>query len=575
MFRSMLASVALSLFSICALTSYSQSQDSLVTVGSPATMFPQNHQEEPALAVDANHPNILVAGANDAFDLEACAAGDPTVCDFTPGVGLSGVYFSFDSGKTWTQPTYTGLTGRDCLGPAPCTPHVGPIGTVPRYFESGLMSAGDPGVAFGPRPGPDGTFSWSNGSRLYYSNLASRLTRTAFRGVVAATVSRTDNVQAAAAGDNSAWMPPVIVGRRNAALFSDKDQIWADNAASSPFFGNVYLCDVAFRGAFSQSQHAFANPLTVSISRDGGDTWQEKQITPAAGNINHLGFSGCSVRTDSHGVVYVFAQEFALGLPGFGFHILVQSSDGGHTWTRPRRTVQAVDICFVVDPVQGRCVSDGIAGARNDLSASPSVDIANGAPTGVGATDEIIDTWVDGRAGLNHEHVLLSMSMNRGVTWSSPENITQAGDRGFYSAGAISPTGTDIYVAYDAFPTPFRTNTTDPRGLVGVVVHSSVGAGGSPVVFSQLHRGVVGDPRASSHPEFAIEFLGDYIYAVATRTYGAAVWTDVRHAAVCPAVNAYRESLETGGSVPRPAPNSDCPATFGNSDIFAGSFANP
>jgi hypothetical protein len=167
------------------------------------------------------------------------------------------------------------------------------------------------------------------------------------------------------------------------------------------------------------------------------------------------------------------------------------------------------------------------------------------------------------------------MSMNRGVTWSSPENITQAGDRGFYSAGAISPTGTDIYVAYDAFTTPFRTNATDPRGLVGVVVHSSVGAGGSPVVFSQLHRGVVGDPRASSHPEFAIEFLGDYIYAVATRTYGAAVWTDVRHAAVCPAVNAYRESLETGGSVPRPAPNSDCPATFGNSDIFAGSFANP
>jgi hypothetical protein len=37
--------------------SNSLAQDTLVTVGSPPTTFPQNHQEEPALAVDANHPH--------------------------------------------------------------------------------------------------------------------------------------------------------------------------------------------------------------------------------------------------------------------------------------------------------------------------------------------------------------------------------------------------------------------------------------------------------------------------------------------------------------------------------------
>src|SRR6266581_3847435 len=116
-----------------------------VNVGSPTTPFSPNKQNEPALAVDANHPNVLVAGANDLIDMEACNAGPDTDCPFTPGVGTSGVYFSFDSGTTWTQPTYTGLTARGCTGAVGnsdplCTPHVGPIGTLPWYYEEGLVT---------------------------------------------------------------------------------------------------------------------------------------------------------------------------------------------------------------------------------------------------------------------------------------------------------------------------------------------------------------------------------------------------------------------------------------------------
>ncbi len=573
-----------------AIPAYAFNPDTRVTVASPTTPFSQNKQNEPALAVDANHPNVLVAGSNDNIDMEACNAGTDNTCPFTPGVGVSGVYFSFDSGTTWTQPTYTGLTARGCLGVVgatdpPCTPTVGPIGTLPHYYENHLVSDGDPALAFGPAPNASGHFSWSNGSRLYYANLTSPLPGTTpFRGFEAVAVSRTDNVQAAAADDAGAWQAPVIVTKQSSTTFSDKEQIWADNAASSPFFGHVYVCLASFR-SLSRGL-ASPQPLIVATSTDGGSTWTQKQVTSASNNPFNtrqgFGRSGCTVRTDSHGVVYVFANQFAVGTPGQGSHIMIRSFDGGKTWTRPVNIGTAVDTCFSVqfDGTGFRCVMDGVAGARDDLSAAPSVDIANGAPTGAGATNEILRTWVDGRDGVNHEHVFMSYSTDGGNTWSAPSATETAGDRGYYSAIAISPKGTDAYLVYNAFTTPFRNDTTSPRDLVGVVKHADIGAGGAPGSWSELNRSPGGDPRGSAQNNLWLEFLGDYVYAVATNTYGAGVWNDVRNAANCPAIDAWRAAaqaaVQNGTAVPtKPAPQQDCSATFGNSDIFGGSYPDP
>jgi hypothetical protein len=583
-----------------------------VSAGSPLTPFSQNKQNEPALAVDAMHPTVLAAGANDNIDLEACNAGDDTTCPFTAGVGTSGVYFSFDSGLTWTQPTYTGWSARfgisplnSCLGvvgpDAGCTPDpAGPIGTLPWYFENGLVTDGDPALAFGPIPDANGHFSsssWENGSRLYYANLASNFPQVvkreeAFNGSEAIVVSRIDGTPAltpAIVADKNKWMQPVIASKQSSTSFSDKEQIWADNASSSPFFGNVYICYAQFR---SNGNHQNANapiPLTALVSRDGGETWSSNQLVPAgtspnSNNASGFGISGCSVRTDSHGVAYIFGERFTQGppLPTHSEHVMFKSFNGGKSWTQATAVQNVVDPCFFIDPVQGRCVEDGVAGARNDLAAAPSVDIANGAPTGAGATNDIVDAWADGGndpAGVNHEHVMISRSTNGGTTWSTPpQAIETPGDRGLYAAPALSPDGKDLYVVYNAFTTPYRENTTDPRTLVGVFKHADI-TGGVLGPFSELNRGAEGDPRGSSANSLVAEFLGDYVYAVATNTYGAGVWNDTRNAPDCPAIDAYRASLQPGGSpTPPPAPQQDCPplpSQFGNSDIFGVKVADP
>jgi len=607
-----LAAVLLALTAFAGTTSAQTGGDSRVTAGSPSTPFSQNKQNEPAVAIDPMNPNVVVAGANDNIDMEACNAAEDNTCPFTDGVGVSGVSFSFDSADTWTQPTYTGLSARNCLGVVgdtdpPCEPTTGPIGTLPNYDTAGLVSDGDPALAFGPTPA-NGSFSWDNGSRLYYANLASALPGQApFNGPEAIAVSHTDDVEAAATGSNSAWSAPVIASKQSGSKFSDKEQVWADNAESSPFFGNVYVCYAAFRG--NGRGGGTNQPLDVITSTDGGATWTDRQVTSGANNIhttNGFGRSGCTVRTDSKGVVYVFDYQFAFdpATAAAGTIQMIKSTDGGRHWSRPVDVQTAFDLCNNVEPSIGRCVEDGVAGARDDLGPAPSVDIANGAPTGSDATDQIVMTWVDGRDGTNHEHVMFTSSTNGGRTWTPAATIERAGDRGYYSAPAISPNGTDVYLVYNAWLTPFRDGTEGPtndRQLVGVVLHADV-TGGVVGAFSEIHRGEPGDARGSSQNNLAAEFLGDYVYAAATRTYGAAVWNDVRDAADCPAIDTYRQDLhdeavatgvqtaeaeeprgaEDGAKqpdqeAPPEAPDVQlvCPANFGNSDIFGGGYADP
>lgn len=93
------------------------------------------------------------------------------------------------------------------------------------------------------------------------------------------------------------------------------------------------------------------------------------------------------------------------------------------------------------------------------------------------------------------------------------------------------------------------------------MLHAGVGIGGAPIPFSDLYRGLAGDARGSSQNGLTAGFLGDYNYVAATRAAGIATFNDVRNAADCRAVDAYRQNLINGTTPnPTPAPNTDCQA---------------
>jgi hypothetical protein len=584
--RSLVVAVVLALGALGAPAAHAApAADALVSVGSPTNNHPQNAQNEPALAVSAIRPDVLAAGANDLVDMQPCsraASTEHAACSFplgtfNLGVGLAGVYFSFDRGHSWTQPTYSGLTAADCSPTAePCTPHAGPIHTVPNYYENGLRSRSDPGVAFGPAPGPNG-FSWANGDRLYYANLATNLTDTVMRntgasqnGFFGVTVSSIDNVTPERIAVQSNWSRPYFAAPQ--AAFSsglDKEQIWADNAESSPFFGNVYVCYSDFH-SFSQG-NAFPLKPMVSTSRDGGVTWKQHQVAPAIANGKQGAYDGCTVRTDSHGAVYVFFTHFG-GTSLAGAHTVIKSLDGGQTWRQPQDVVAITDPCFHTDSVTRRCIIDGVAGARTDIAAMPSIDIANGAPTGADATNEVVDAWVDGRDGPDHEKVFFAYSTNGAALFSTPTPISPAGDISAYAAPGISPDGKRVYVVSQAFTQPFQTTTVNSRPTHGVLQSAPIGAGGAPGAWTTEYNGPVGDARGTSQGRILYnEFLGDYVYAIATRAYGAGTWTDTRLSAHCPAMDSWRQQSSDAARVvlPAPWPLGDCPANFGNNDIFS------
>ena len=249
---------------------------------------PTNKQNEPTIAVNPQNPDYLIAGSNDEQQQPACGPGLvrgaqalPNDCSFFPGVGTSGVYTSDDGGSTWTN---QGLLD-DQLG----------------WRNSPLVSDGDPVITYGPRPDPQGNFSWDNGVRAYYASLASYKS-----GRSPYPPQKAPELIAVSWSDDNGltWSgPSLATTKKNPVDFNDKEWIVADAGEfASPYFGRVYVSWTSFRQSTSE-------PVEVSYSADGGSTSPApKQVSPAANTVKK-GRQGSQPVVGRDGSVYVTFEQ--------------------------------------------------------------------------------------------------------------------------------------------------------------------------------------------------------------------------------------------------------------------------
>ena len=469
--------------------------------------FPTNKQNEPSLAQNPlNHAN-LIAGSNDEIGEPACTNTSPSSCPFVAGVQTSGFYASFDGGQTW-----------------PCQ---GLINLAP-YNE---YSFGDPAQAFDSR------------GNAYYGGLAfphPATTEQLATGLVA------DFFVAKSTDGGCSYPTAAKVNLNVPAQFDDKDAIAADSNASSPFRDNVYAVWTKFSGG-----KGFGNDqIFFSRSIDGGATFSAPLPLSAAHNNNAVGGrQGPAIAVGPDGSVYVTwfdtVQKTAVEL-------FTASHDGGVTFSHPQ--VAAVVNDDFVSPLPGTSFRQG-------SRIFPSIS--------VGGDGELYIGWSERVSG--HSVMKVVHSTNDGATWSSPVTagdvgVSQGRSAYFQSVAADPLVAGRVFAVFNAV-TDLPTATPPGAAQAFFATYFAVSTNGG-VSFGPsfpLSTNNSQDPDGSSTNSLGAQFLGDYITAISDGTHLYADWTDARNASTCAAVDAFR-----AGTGPKPNVITQCPTTFGNTDIFIG-----
>jgi hypothetical protein len=454
---------------------------------------------EPHIAIDPMDPNHMIASSN---DYESC-------CDQ--------FYTTFDGGETWI---------------------------------TGDMSVEAPGRNKRTGSDPVTSFNRKYGTVIHASlNYLNEGQNCPIPGDVADG----DVVASISEDGGRHWNTVVEVGDAggptacgSTGLFNDKEWLTTDNNPDSPHYGTSYMTWSAFLA--DADANVLESPIWEAHSTDGGFTWSEPQEISGsnaslctfqtdgpAGECDEDQFSVATVGPD--GTVYVSFindQNEALWESGEVFDdqfLMVKSSDGGVTWSRPQFIVGledgSNDYPLSVDERQTLTNYQLRIGSATNIVADPTQN------------KRLYFVFFDNRNGrhdrnnpVTNTDVFITRSDDGGRSWSEPTQVNPsdsgAGNDQWFPWVDVSPVDGTVGVLYHDRP------YSGERNLYHTVLSESP-AGGTD--FSQTRIST-----APSRPNNSVffqagvpgcqkcaRFHGDYIGLV----YGSdgsanMVWTDMR-----------------------------------------------
>lgn len=479
--------------------------------------FPTNKQNEPTIAVNPDGTH-LIAGANDEQEQPPCGPGPErgttaagSDCSFFPGVGTDGVYTSSDGGTSWTN---HGLLD-DQAG----------------WKASPFVSDGDPVIVYGPRYEGQGRFSATKVD-AYYQSLAS------YKPGAQPGQQDPEFIVVSTSTDNGAsWSGPAVVANAHGHIFNDKNALWADRTAGSPYFGRLYASWTQFR-----SVPGTAEPVMFSYSTDGGRTWSRpNQLSGASNNSVTGGRQGSAIRSDGAGNVYVAWEEGSN-------QVYALSRNGGVTFERTK----------VIGPVKD--IADPIPGAN--FRTDSFLSLAAEPPAG---STRLYAAWVN-RTDPDGKAAEVVVYRTDGAGWrkvATPYSGSVAGmGAPFYQGLDVGSNGR-VDLAWQAMTAEDPTTFGTANAAIDSWYASSTD-GGATFSSSLKVSSESSDPAASAQNNLAKQFWGDYNTLVSNDKNAWFIYTDSRTGAGCPAVDTYQHDTTTT----KPAPPTDCPAQFGNTDAY-------
>jgi hypothetical protein len=457
-----------------------------------STVLPHN---ETAIASDPNNPRHLVGGSNNTQIIN------------NAGHSAMGYYTTVDGGITWSN------------------------GQVP---TGAFGIASDPTVAFDSQ------------GNVFFGAVAFDLGRGGLALGGAIQVSRSSD------GGRTFETPVEVERSTSDSIVEDKEYLTVDTNPGSPFANSVYITWSRFH--FDRFDNYLESPIFFSASRDGGATWSAPREISGA-NSALCTFSGTPLPFDGRckenqfstpvvardGTIYVaFENEQAVNDGQFrDQYLVVRSSDGGGTWSRP---VRASDI--IHDGVDD--YPTNIVGRQTLSNSQFRVNSAGNLALDPSSGDLVV-VWSDNRNGTaanTNTDVFIVRSSDGGSSWSAPLAVTtRAGDQ-FYPWAAFAPNGTLDVAFFD--------RSYDPANSEYGITLARL-APGHPTTLQRVDTGL-SDPNHARWFAGATGgktiFLGDYNgLAVGTDGVAHAMWTDMRRAVTVKEMSGHTEDVFTA-SIP-------------------------